>query len=116
MIKTKDKLLDEKIISAYSELPTCITIHPGDISEKTGLDEEIVAERLKTLLIEGKIKPKFTVTCSEGCFYTIADEFIVEDGIWCNLLNKRVEYNVMKVSPECPIKNKTLYVEIIASE
>lgn len=120
MENPKDTQLDEKIITAYNkiindDLPESHCICPEDISQKIDVDEEIVAERLKDLLISGKLKEKYVVTCSEACRYVLAEDDY-PDGIWCILLNKRVEYSDVKTSSECPVKTKTFYLEVIAGD
>lgn len=110
--------LDNRIITVYRELglfgpgwENCVS--PAEIGEKIGIDEEKVAERLKELFITGQLKIRSYATCSECCHHILA-ESSYKDGIWCILLNKRVDYDEGKCSLECPLRNTPVYIEVVA--
>jgi len=112
MCDTMDEI-DKKIISALEKNKGTL-LYIEDIHEQTGINKEIIQDRVRHLYTTKRIFPFVHIYHCNACLH--ADIYTGEqaDDIFCKLLNKcfKCFKHSEHIPKECPLRTEKYYVEL----
>ncbi len=113
MSDTTDEI-DKKIISAIEKNKHEL-IDIGDIHDLTGINKEIIQDRLRHLYTTKKIFPFVNVYHCNACYHADIYGDLPEEYIFCKLLTKCFK-NIEHIPKECPLRTQKYYCELFVDD